>query len=447
MRDLQTAAVMTIPSLHPAHCAGQDAAFSRRHILAGGLALGALGAGGDRAVAAEAYGRAPLAGEKLLPGDDSGRTVDPPSAGYWPYSGLSGPGRPATAASIGQGWVSGLPDVRYAGPDKPRYPTVAWGDATEATAVKQGVLPALRPIHHVHIRDTIIQPGPDGWYYMTGSTGDNIWATNDGVELWRSRNLADWEYRGLVWSIERDGVWERHWRMRKGVPFRALWAPEIHYIRGNWLICHSMSRAGLAILKSTSGRPEGPYVHAFSPDKPVGKGIDATLFEDEDGSVWLTAGSADTIVRLKDDLSGLAGPWQPLSADGWDLDPTHHREQCAANAYKHFGYEGATLFKRDGLYYLGVVDRYEDRYSFAMWIADKITGPYRERHEMPDCGGGNFFRDRQGQWWVTFFGNGSPSPFREMPGLARVGFDAKGHVRFMRDQTFATQPFEGGMIA
>lgn len=422
--------------------AGEFSIIGRRGFLTAGAAVAAVPA----AFAQTDHGRARLTGDRIDPnGEDSGRLVPSPPKGYWPYSGISGPGRPADATSIGQGWVSGLPDVRYRGPDRPRYPVAPWGDAATALAVRDGHLPALRPIHHVHIRDTIIRPAPDGSYWMTGSTGDNIWATNEGVELWQSRDLADWTYHGLVWSFDRDGGWEKSWRMRKGVAFRALWAPEIHYIGGQWLICHSVSRAGIAVLRSTSGRPEGPYVHAFSPDKPIRGGIDATLFEDDDGSVWLTAGSADEIVRLKDDLSGLAGPWQKLTAERWDLDPTHHRQQCAEKGFAHFGYEGATLFKRDGRYYLGVVDRYDGRYSFAMWIADRITGPYRERHELADCGGGNVFRDHQGRWWVTYFGNGSPSPFREMPGLARIDFDARGHVVFHRDQPFAERRFTPGV--
>lgn len=422
--------------------------WSRRALLVAGIA-GAAGASAAWAQGAPPpYRPAPQPGQPLDPnGDDRGTIVPPPAAGYWPFSGLSGPGRPATPASIGQGWVSGLPNVRYSGPVRRTYPLAPWNNAASGRAVADGTMPALRPIHHVHIRDTIVRPGPDGWYYMTGSTGDNIWAINDGVELWRSRNLADWEYRSLVWSIERDGGWEKQWRMRKGVPFRALWAPELHYIRGQWLICHSMSRSGLAVLRSTSGRPEGPYVHAFSPDKPLARGIDATLFEDDDGSVWLTYGSADEIVRLKDDLSGYAGPWQKITAEGWDLNPEHHRAQCAKNGYRHLGYEGATLFKRNGRYYLGVVDRYSDRYSFAMWTADRITGPYRDRHEVADCGGGNFFRDHNGRWWVTAFGNSDKSPFREMPGLARVTFDQEGRVRFTRDQPFATRPFPAGVPA
>jgi len=416
---------------------GARASWTRRDLLATGMAAAA--AAPLRAQTPLPYGPAPLAGAiRASKGDDSGRIVPAPPAGYWPYSGVSGPGHPTGPGSDSGGWTSGLPDVRYKGPVPQTYPTAPWGNADSGAAVDAGLLPPIRPLLDVHIRDTIVCLGGDGHYYLTGSTGDNIWATNDGVELWRSRDLRDWTYLGLVWSIERDGVWEKAWRMRAGVPFRALWAPEIHFIRGNYYICHSMSRAGLAILKSTTGRAEGPYVHAFSPGQPLRHGIDATLFEDEDGSVWFTYGSADEIVRLKDDLSGYAGDWQPMVATAYDLDPRHHRKQCADKGFRHFGYEGATIFKRDGVYYLGVVDRYDDRYSFAVWMSDKATGPWRDRHEgAPCCGGGNFLRDGQGRWWQTFFGNDEASPFREKPGLVRIDFDSAGRIKVAADQPFA----------
>jgi xylan 1,4-beta-xylosidase len=370
------------------------------------------------------------------PADDSGRAVEPPAKGFYPYRGISGPGLPATASTASGGWVSGAAGVRYQGPSPMPYPTLPWQDDATGAAVAARLIPPIRPLLDLHIRDTQICLGGDGHYYMTGSTGDNIWKFNDGVELWRSPDLVRWDYLGLVWSIERDGVWEKQWRMRAGVPFRALWAPEIHFIRGNYFICHSMSRSGLAILRSTSGKAEGPYVHAFSPDKPLRRGIDATLFEDDDGSVWFSYGGAEEIVRLKDDLSGYAGDWRPIVFETPDHDPSHHRETCAKKGYNDLGFEGVSLFRRKGVYHLCVVDFFDGRYSFVVATAKHIHGPYRGRYEsIPCAGGGNFFRDQAGGWWTTYFGNDSQSHFREKPGIIKVDFDGE------RIRVAARQPF------
>jgi xylan 1,4-beta-xylosidase len=406
----------------------------RRAVLRTALAFPAMGLARLTIGDARAQSSPPEAMPPSAPAlDDSGRAIDAPARDFYPYRGISGPGFPVTDASAVGGWVSGGPGVRYQGPQPMSYPTLPWQADSTGSAVTLGLIPPIRPLLDVHIRDTIICLGGDGHYYMTGSTGDNIWKFNDGVELWRSPDLVKWDYLGLVWSIERDGVWEKQWRARQGVPFRALWAPEIHYLRGNYFICHSMSRSGLAILKSTTGKPEGPYVHAFSPEKHLRKGIDATLFEDDDGSVWFTYGSADEIVRLKDDLSGYAEDWRPVKFETPDHDPSHHRQQCEKKGWNDLGYEGASIFKRRGLYYLCVVDRFDDRYSFAISTSKKIDGPYRGRREGIACaGGGNFFRDKGGQWWTTFFGNDAQSPFREKPGIIPVDFDARGNVGVAR---------------
>ena len=62
---------------------------------------------------------------------------------------------------------------------------------------------------------------------MTGSTGENIWAFNDGVELWRSPDLKRWTYLGLVWSLDNDATWEKRTRLLHEKPVRTIWAPEI----------------------------------------------------------------------------------------------------------------------------------------------------------------------------------------------------------------------------
>lgn len=363
--------------------------------------------------------------------DDSGRVTNPPPGGSYPYRGRGGPGVPVTPETERGGWVSserstGGLGVRFSGPpDDEPYSPLPWNNSDSGRVVEQGLIPPVKPLMHLHMRDPIICLGGDGFYYLTGTTGDNIWRSNDGIELWRSKDLKAWDYLGLIWSIENDGGWERAWRMRMGVSFRAIWAPELHFIKGNYYICHSISRAGLAILKSTTGKPEGPYRHAFSADEPLRGGIDATLFADDDGAVYLTYGPGAEMVRLKDDLSGYAGDWTPIIFETPDINPERHHRKCARNGFADLGFEGVTLFKHEGRYYLCVVDRFEnDRYSFAVATATAPFGPYRGRYESIPCGGGgNVFRDKKGRWWCTFFGNDDEAPFREKPAILPARID------------------------
>ena len=357
--------------------------------------------------------------------DDSGRPTDPPPPGYYSYRGTSGPGVAATPANLGGGWVSGAPGLRYRGPHAMPFETLPWNDAATGAAVRAGLIPPLRPLMDLHIRDPQICLGGDGAYYMTGSTGDNIWKLNDGVELWRSADLARWDYLGLVWSIERDGVWEKQWRMRAGVPFRALWAPEIHFIKGNYFICHSMSRSGLAILRSTTGRPEGPYVHAFSPEAPLRRGIDSTLFEDEDGAVYfhLRLGRRDRPAarRSRRLCRGLAAD-HVRHAGPQSGAPS--RAMRTARLYR------PRLRRRRSLQTQRPLSPLRRRpFRGPLFVRRHGVGdhprPVPRRYESVPCGGGgNFFHDHDGLWWSTFFGNDEQCSFREMPSIVKVDFDA-----------------------
>ncbi len=367
--------------------------------------------------------------------DNSRRIVPAPPKDYWPFLGTSGPGAAVTEETARGGWVSGLFDIKYKGPVPRRYATAPWADDDSGSAVARGLMPALRPIWDVHLRDTIICLGGDGNYYMTGTTGDNCWALNDGIELYKSADLKSWDYLGLVWSIERDGTWEKNWTMRAGVPFRSIWAPEIHYIGGNYYLSTCVSGVGMGVLRSTTGKPEGPYVHVLQ-ETPIKGGIDSTLFEDDDGRVYLTYGGAAQIREIKRDFSGFAGEWQTIVYDMPAASLDHAKPELPPKA--RVGFEGATLLKANGRYYLGCCDFYEGRYSFMFATSDHLLGPYRGRHEGPSGGGGgNVFRDKSGTWWQTYFGNDNQMPFREKPALAAITFDAAGNVVLAKEQPFA----------
>ena len=327
------------------------------------------------------------------------------------------------------------------GPGKPLAPGDKWTihrRPTKNTAVQQGILPPIRPLFDLHIRDTVICVGGDGNYYLTGSTGDDIWKFNDGVELWRSADLKKWEYVGLVWSLAKDATWEKEPRDLHGKPTVTIWAPEIRYLKklNTYAIVLSMAPGGISILKSATGKPEGPYVNPVPGGKQLRGGIDAQLFEDDDGKVYFVNGAGGTINLMKDDLSGFTET-RKVELRNPDLNPAHHAPKVVQRGMKGFGHEGAVLFKANGKYYHGAVDDYEGRYSSCVAIADNIWGPYDHWHETVPCGGGtNFFQDKEGNWWCAFFGNEDNAPWRELPGIVRVEFAPDGKISVAKHQPF-----------
>ena len=303
--------------------------------------------------------------------------------------------------------------------------TAAWSNYNArctSSAVTNGLIPNLKPlIPDTQLRDTIVILGGDGNYYMTGSSGADIWDFNDGIELWRSADLKKWDYVGGVWSFDKDGTWEKRWRWHRK-PVRAIWAPEIHYIKrlNNYFITTSMPPGNRGILKSTTGKPEGPYVNALANDGFFHGGIDGTLFEDDDGKVYYTSGGASSIQLMNDDLRGTVG------------EPHHVQFEKPADGSWTRGsiaMEGASMFKRNGVYYLGGAAFYKDRYSSVVAMSTNIFGPYKNWTEAVPCGGGtDYFRDKEGNWWDAYFGNDYQSPFREKPAIVRVDFDKNGKI-------------------
>ena len=353
------------------------------------------------------------------------------------FSGISGPGEPVQGAGLG-GWRSGKDGVRYKG----AHPKSTWQldwDAKKTSSdevIDLGLLPPIKPLWELHLRDTIITLGGDGLYYMTGSSGDNIWDRTDGIELWRSPDLKQWDYLGLVWSLTKDSTWE------KGVHF--VWAPEIHYLKKKQTYVMTLCVAGgtsngTGFLVSSTGKPEGPYVNVFKPDARITGGIDSTVFEDDDGKIYYTWGHADTIFQLKDDFTGFADGPHHLT-----LDPVSEAKAHALGVRSGVGSEGPSLFKRNGKYYLGGalfiggVDRKtgrNGRYSSCVAIADHIYGPYSNWEEAVPCGaGGNYFQDKAGDWYCTYFGNDEASPFREKPGMVRIAFESDGRIKIADEQ-------------
>ena len=182
----------------------------------------------------------------------------------------------------------------------------------------------------------------------------------------------------------------------------------------------SVPRLGLTILKSETGKAEGPYQTAIQPDKPLAAGIDASLFQDDDGIIYVLYGGG-WIARMKPDMSGIAEPFRHLAS---------------ATSGREVGFEGVSMFKDKGRYFLNAADFVQGEYHTYTASSENIYGPYTERYlSVPHAGHNNFFRDKQGRLWATYFGNDRHVPFHAKPGVVPMLLDAKG--RWRPDAKFA----------
>ena len=274
------------------------------------------------------------------------------------------------------------------------------------------------------IRDTSICRGPDRTWYLTGTTGyPEWWITNEGIRVWKSNDLKQWEPLGLVWSFEKDATWQKGAnhddRNHDDRKFRrAIWAPEIHYIKGTFYLAYCVNYGGTGLLKSTSGKAEGPYVDV-KPEGPLTGEIDASLFQDDDGSVYFLWQDGK-IAKMNDAMSGFV-----------------EEPKFLQSTKGRVGFEGVFLTKRDGRYILIAAEfnnhRGEATYDCMAAYSDRLEGPYTDLHLAIPGGGHNMlFHDEKGSWYSTFFGNDAFTVFRERPGIVPIRWDEKGQIRMER---------------
>lgn len=294
----------------------------------------------------------------------------------------------------------------------------------------KGGLP-LRRLLDIPMRDPNITRGPDGNYYLVGTTDPpadytalrrnepgQMWTINDGIRMWKSPDLIHWQPLGLIWSIDRDGAgtWVHWWPAGTPNPGTAIWAPEIHYLKGTYWIpyCTKLKpdpktgalSLACGLLRSTTGRPEGPYKEV-QPDTPLGGDDDASLFQDTDGKVYYLFGGYK-IARLKDDMSGLAEAAREIA---FAQPPTWGEGIFLTKAHGKYIFinTGNASVDPQGKGQDGAQVTYD---CFSAVSSGSIYGPYTTRNRaIPHDGHNNLFQDKQGHWWATYFGSDPTAPY------------------------------------
>jgi beta-xylosidase len=276
----------------------------------------------------------------------------------------------------------------------------------------------ITPILDMPLSDAAVCLGPDGTYYLTGTTQINTlepkhadFQNNDGVRLWKSKDLKLWEEVGLVFDLSKakgqfgqykKGRWIEHLRSVPGQPDKAwsrgVTAPEIHHVKGAWWIVFALNDQDIGLLKSKSGKPEGPY-------EEVGRltnlflGGDGSLFEDVDGKVYFVWGEG-YIAPLKDDMTDIAETPRSLQMA---------IAGCPQEAplADQTGARGALVYK-DGDTYRFVYSAWNRRdgkghFDTVVCDAKSLFGPYsKPKRLLPDAGPVSVFADGSGVFFAAY---------------------------------------------
>jgi beta-xylosidase len=276
--------------------------------------------------------------------------------------------------------------------------------------LEKGTVDALRPLEEPRqIRDSFVFNAPDGFYYLTGTTsrsGGNFWEGTNGVSVWRSRDLKNFEPVGKIFDY-RDvpESWQNQVSRNHN-----CWAPEIVFYDNTFWITYSTA-PGCGLLKSASGRIGGPYLDM---GRVVMNGIDSGFFL-EGETLYLVWQNGRIAPLSRDGRSMTAEPTLLLPENGHEV-----------------GYEGAGLIKAGGWYVLyGAAwngdERIDGTYDMMYSVSKNLMGPYGKRRPLvPHGGHGCLFYDKEGKLRFTIFGNDRSAPFRRGVGIGYVRIEEQG---------------------
>ena len=162
------------------------------------------------------------------------------------------------------------------------------------------------------------------------------------------------------------------------------WAPELHAVGDGVMAYFTSVNGGNVLSVGAASAPsiDGPFTDLGAPlvQNPVGV-IDASYFEDDDGSKWLldkidgNSQGDPTPIRIRE-----------LTADGRAFADGSSPQQILVNqssTWEGGVVEAPWLVKRDGMYYLFYSGNvYDDRYRTGVARSAALLGPY-EKHSGP----------------------------------------------------------------
>ena len=242
----------------------------------------------------------------------------------------------------------------------------------------------------MHPDPSIVRVGED--YYMVNSS----FIYFPSIPISHSRDLVNWNVIGYAVT---DADWARqHLGPLEGG--RGFWAPDISYHKGRFYICATLRQNDDAPciqtqIVTSAGRPEGPYqtpvIH------PV-RGIDPSLFTDDDGRRYMLLNRGARLMEVSEDGSRLL------------TEP----EMIWYGSAKHAP-EGPHLLKKDGYYYCFLAEGGTGKGHMVTVARSRyLRGPYEdcpynpilqqtdEAGVLQCCGHGKPVSTPDGRWFMVY---------------------------------------------
>ncbi|MGM0530196.1 MAG: family 43 glycosylhydrolase [Bacteroidota bacterium] len=215
------------------------------------------------------------------------------------------------------------------------------------------------PVYNRSMPDPTIIKGRNGYFYL--------YATEDtrNTPISKSEDLVNWQFVGTAFSEDTRPTFE---------PDGGLWAPDINFINGQYVLYYSMSVWGggetCGIGAAIASRPEGPFIDKGklfrSNEIGVHNSIDPFYME-EDGKKYLFWGSFFGLYAIE------------LKDDGLGLKHGAEKQQIAGDAF-----EAIYIHKKDDYYYLfasigSCCEGVNSTYKLVVGRSTSLFGPYVDK--------------------------------------------------------------------
>lgn len=241
--------------------------------------------------------------------------------------------------------------------------SLCWINFTDCRSENQELDTASKkycnPVVNYSLPDPTVIHAEDGFFYL--------YATEDihNIPILRSKDLVNWTEIGTAFTNASRPTFE---------PKGGLWAPDINFINGQYVLYYAMSVWGgeqtCGIGVATADKPEGPFTDhgAILRSNTIGvqNSIDEFFIEDN-GKKYLFWGSFHGIYGIE------------LSDNGLTLKEGAGKKQVAGTAY-----EGTYIHKHGGYYYLfastgSCCEGLKSTYRTVVGRSKTLFGPYLDK--------------------------------------------------------------------